>query len=436
MKVAIVGLGYVGTVTTAVFASQGYHVNVHDIDTNKITAIKNPDTAFFEADVKDLLSRVTVQNNIFVSSSLFEAVNDAAIIMVCVGTPSTDVGNHDPSALFEVFEEIKLKAKKGFQEQKIILNRSTTPPNIHSKLDEICSQIPNVIYCCHPEYLREGSAVKDFTNPPKILFGIDQDPSQQIQNALKSLYKEFAQELVFKDLATAALDKYASNAFHALKITFANEIGYLAASVGANAKQVLDLLKSDKQLNISEAYLSPGMPFGGSCLPKDLSTIEEFSAVVDEKLPLIEALSISNQNQKGQISDFIVRQHKLLTDKKQSTKPILFYGISFKENTGDMRNSPNIEIVETVANKIDNYFVYDKDLSENDPEHNATSLINIPNSIRPNLLTMFPDLSQYGLIVLFQQPKIEHLQEFEASETRKIHVDTRFNVEGSFGYFD
>ena len=169
---------------------------------------------------------------------------------------------------------------------------------------------------------------------------------------------------------------------------------------------------------------------------QSLSTIEEFSAVVDEKLPLIEALSISNQNQKGQISDFIVRQHKLLTDKKQSTKPILFYGISFKENTGDMRNSPNIEIVETVANKIDNYFVYDKDLSENDPEHNATSLINIPNSIRPNLLTMFPDLSQYGLIVLFQQPKIEHLQEFEASETRKIHVDTRFNVEGSFGYFD
>jgi GDP-mannose 6-dehydrogenase len=352
MNISIVGLGYVGTVSAACFASRGHTVWGVDVNADKVRIINEGNSPIVEDGLGDKVRSARNLGRLQATGDIEEALRRTDICFVAVATPSRPNGQLDASHLLRACEQIAQSLVK-LDRGQIVVVRSSVLPSVFKRCKEICdTQAPGKInMCVNPEFLREGTAIRDFENPPFTLLGVE-DPAVEV--VLKSLYSDFGSPIFVLPPQEALLVKYASNVYHALKVAFANEIGVLCQTVGIDGRAVMSTFCRDKHLNISDRYLMPGFAFGGSCLPKDLRAVLHLAKQSDLDLPLINALFSSND-------EVIERAVRLVMD--ADVRRVGLIGLSFKSNTDDLRESPYVEIAERLLGKGYEIKVYDPNVS-------------------------------------------------------------------------
>jgi GDP-mannose 6-dehydrogenase len=357
LKISIFGLGYVGTVSAGCLASDGHEViGVDPVDT-KAELINSGRSPIIEADIAEIIASAAAAGRLRATNDSAQAVLDTELSFVCVGTPSQANGNLDLRYIRRICEQIGEALKTKTARHTVVIRSTILPGTMHKivipTLEECSGKKAGVDFgvCSNPEFLREGSAVKDFRSPPKTVIG---EFDRASGDTLAQLYKTLEAPLIRTDLATAEMIKYVDNAWHALKIGFANEIGNLCKSVELDAHQVMNIFCQDRKLNISPAYLMPGFAFGGSCLPKDLRALSYQAKVHDLQLPILNSILPSNEMQ-------IVRGLHLITGKGHTRVGIL--GFSFKAGTDDLRESPLIEIIERLLGKGYDLRIYDRNVN-------------------------------------------------------------------------
>jgi GDP-mannose 6-dehydrogenase len=357
--ISIFGLGYVGTVCAACFASNGHTVVGVDINQAKVDLINSGASPIFEPGINELIGQGHRKKTLFATTSVSEAICSSDVSLVCVGTPSKVNGALDLTYVKRVCVEIghALRRKKSYH---LIILRSTVLPGTTEELAipclEACSgrQVGKTLGVCYnPEFLREGSSLNDFFNPPKIVIGQEDQASGDLTS---ELYCGISAPVIRTSLGVAEMVKYTDNAFHALKITFANEIGSVCRGVGIDAHRVMSIFCEDTKLNLSPAYLKPGFAFGGSCLPKDLRALTHRAKTLDLEIPVLSAILRSNAHQLALGLQKITQLGK---------KRIGFLGMSFKANTDDLRESPLVEVIETLIGKGHSVRIYDRSVSLN-----------------------------------------------------------------------
>ena len=346
-NVIVMGLGYVGCVSAACFAEIGHSVLGVDRDINKMEAVRRAQSPFFEAGLDILIQRNVAEGRLKAGALDAEALDAADVVMLCVGTPSQANGNIDLSHLRRVCDDIAALLRPRTKRLIVTVRSTVFPGTCESLLETVFAHREDVDIVSNPEFLREGTAVKDFMEPSLLVVGGSTDQAAQ---SVADLYAGLPGEVSIVSLRTAELIKYACNAFHALKIGFANEIGSLASSLGVNPDQVMATLCRDTKLNVSSAYLKPGFAFGGSCLPKDLRALTFRASRLDLKLPLLESvLSSNDEHLKRSIRDVL----------DLPGKRIGIFGLAFKEDTDDLRESPVITIIEHLIGKGRAVRIYD-----------------------------------------------------------------------------
>ncbi|HME59017.1 MAG TPA: nucleotide sugar dehydrogenase [Terracidiphilus sp.] len=338
-NVVVMGLGYVGCVSAACLAEIGHNVLGVDRDTNKMDAVRRAQSPFFEAGLDSLIQRNVAGGRLKAGALDEEALDAADVVMLCVGTPSQANGNIDLSHLRQVCNDISALLRSRTKRLIVTVRSTVFPGTCESLLETIFAHTEDVDIVSNPEFLREGSAVKDFMEPSLLVVGGSSDEAAQ---SVADLYAGLSGEVSIVSLRTAEMIKYACNAFHAVKIGFANEIGSLALSLGVNPEQVMATLCRDTKLNISSTYLKPGFAFGGSCLPKDLRALTFRASRLDLKLPLLESVLPSNDEHLRRAI------HEVL---ELTGKRIGIFGLAFKEGTDDLRESPVITIIEHLIGK-------------------------------------------------------------------------------------
>lgn len=357
MRISIFGLGYVGTVSAGCLASDGHEVIGVDPNKTKIDLINKGSTPVIEKDIGEMIARSVAENRLRATVNAREAVMDSEISLICVGTPSQLNGNLDLSYLRRVCEEIGvvLKEKSGFH---VVTVRSTMLPGsmrdvVIPTLEQASGKKAVIDFgvCNNPEFLREGTAVWDYYNPSKTVIG---ENGPKAGDILVKLYEKMNAPLIRTDLETAEMVKYADNTWHALKVTFANEIGNIAKALGIDGYKVMEIFCQDTKLNLSPYYLKPGFAFGGSCLPKDIRALTYKGRSLDLELPVINAILPSNALQ-------IVKGIKMITEK--GNRKIGILGFSFKAGTDDLRESPLVAVIEHLIGKGYELKVYDKNVT-------------------------------------------------------------------------
>jgi len=357
LKISIFGLGYVGTVSAACLASDGHQVLGVDPVADKVDLINRGQSPIVEAEIGELIAQTLAKGLLRATQDPALAIEQTDLSFVCVGTPSQSNGNLDLRFIRRICEQIgqALQHKSG---RHTVVIRSTILPGtmrnvVIPTLEEFSGKKAGADFgiCNNPEFLREGSAVWDFRNPPKTVIG---ELDQASGDVLASLYEGLDAPLIRTDLNTAEMVKYVDNSWHALKIGFANEIGNFCDSFGVDAESVMSIFCQDKKLNISTAYLMPGFAFGGSCLPKDLRALSYQARVKDLQLPILESVLPSNEMQ-------VARAVKVVTESGKSRVGVL--GFSFKAGTDDLRESPVIELIERLIGKGYDLRVYDKNVN-------------------------------------------------------------------------
>lgn len=357
MRISVFGLGYVGAVSSGCLASDGHEVVGVDPVPTKVDLINRGQSPIVEKDVGEIIAQMAKVGRLRATSDSNEAIRETDLSFVCVGTPSQPNGNLDLRYIRRICEQIG-EALKNKTERHTVVIRSTILPGTMRKvviptLEEFSGKkaVADIGVCDNPEFLREGSAVKDFRCPPMTVIGQIDEASG---DALASLYQNIAAPLIRTDLESAEMVKYVNNSWHALKIGFTNEIGAVCKSLGIDAHEVMNIFCQDNKLNISPAYLSPGFAFGGSCLPKDLRALSYQAKTRDLNLPILTSILPSNEVQ-------ISRGLQLIMDKGQTRVGIL--GFSFKAGTDDLRESPLIEVIERLIGKGYDLRIYDKNVN-------------------------------------------------------------------------
>lgn len=365
MKIAIVGLGYVGSVSAGCLAALGHSIIGVDIDKDKVTQMANGIAPVIEPGLKELIRKGHSDALITAVHSIDEAVQQSDIAFLAVGTPSRPDGGIDDSHLHAAIGAIADAIKKHDKSSYTVLSRSTSLPPIHRALMETLEARsglkygPSLAYGCHPEFLREATAVEDFFAPPKIVFGIHGEAAKKV---CQELYPGIEAPTFFTDVETAAMVKYADNCFHAVKVTFGNEIGMICRELNVDSHKVMDLFCADRKLNISDKYLRPGTPFGGSCLPKDLRGILHASAESNTPLKMLTGTYESNQTQ---IEALLSRINEV------KPKTVGIVGLSFKSGTPDLRESPTVSLLNTLTENKIKVIAYDEELSKISPSTNS-----------------------------------------------------------------
>lgn len=357
MRISVFGLGYVGAVSAGCLANDGHEVLGVDPVPTKVDLINRGLSPIVEKDVGEIIAAMAKVGRLRATSDPSQAIRETELSFVCVGTPSQPNGNLDLRYIRRICEQIgeALKNKTG---RHTVVIRSTILPGTMRKiviptLEEFSGKraVADIGICNNPEFLREGSAVKDFRCPPMTIIGEIDEASG---DALASLYQHIDAPLIRTDLETAEMVKYVNNSWHALKIGFANEIGNLCKSLGIDAHEVMKIFCQDRKLNISPAYLLPAFAFGGSCLPKDLRALSYQAKMHDLNLPILTSILPSNEIQ-------IARGLQLILDRGQTRVGIL--GFSFKAGTDDLRESPLIEVIERLIGKGYDLRIYDKNVN-------------------------------------------------------------------------
>jgi GDP-mannose 6-dehydrogenase len=345
-QVAVLGLGYVGCVTAACLASLGHRVLGIDRDQHKVDNVLNGRAPFFEPGLDELVRENTVAGRLSASNSA-EGIADADIALICVGTPSEKNGNLGLGQLRRAIEEVAARVSRRSKPLIIAIRSTVFPGTCEEVVLPAFAGHNAVTVVSNPEFLREGTAVKDFIEPSLVVVG-GSDP--QAVRRVADLYAPLGVKACQVSLRTAEMIKYACNAFHALKISFANEVGALSEKLGIDAHEVMKTLCEDVKLNVSPAYLKPGFAFGGSCLPKDLRALAYRAGQLDLKLPLLQSALPSNEQH-------LQRAIEAVLD--LPAKRIGVIGLAFKENTDDLRESPVVTLLEQLIGKGRDVKVFD-----------------------------------------------------------------------------
>jgi len=378
MKISIFGLGYVGAVSAGCLAREGHSVVGVDPYQPKLDLINSGQTPVIEADIGEIIATAVEVGNLVATSDVKEAVNSTEMSFICVGTPSLINGGLDLKYVRNVCEQIgrALRDKVDFH---VVVARSTMLPGsmldvVIPTLEEASGKIAGEGFgvCNNPEFLREGTAVYDFYNPPKTVIG---ETDTRSGDLLAGIYKNMDAPLIKTDVKTAEMVKYSDNVWHALKVGFANEIGNIAKAVGIDGHKVMEIFCQDTKLNLSPYYMKPGFAFGGSCLPKDVRALTYKAHSLDVEVPILDSIMISNKYQ-------IEKGLAMIMEK--GNKDVGILGFSFKAGTDDLRESPLVEIIERLLGKGYNLKLYDRNV-------NLASLV---GANRDYILNQIPHISK------------------------------------------
>lgn len=356
MKISIFGLGYVGAVSLACLARDGHEVIGVDVDQTKLDLIIGGNTPVVEEGMVDLMQRVVASGLVSVTQDAAKAVTNSDISLVCVGTPSAANGSQDQSAMLRLAQQVG-EAMRNKTAPHVFVFRSTLVPGtvedvIRPIIEAASGKKEGVdFHCCfQPEFLREGSSIRDYDKPPFTIVGCNHDyPADR----LRALFGHLPCEFYRTSVRSAEMVKYCCNNFHALKITFANETARLCEALDVDPFEVMDLVCRDTQLNISKAYLKPGYAFGGSCLPKDLRATVYLGKQRDIDLPMHAGILASNK---------IHVEHAIQKVLATGSRKVGFVGLSFKTGTDDLRESPMVTLAEQLVGKGVQLRVYDPEV--------------------------------------------------------------------------
>lgn len=355
--ISIFGLGYVGSISAACFAGNGHQVIGVDVSLTKVEMINRGQSPIIEKGLTALLRRSVDGGRIRATTDATQAVQDSEISIICVGTPSNPNGSLNLSYVQRVCADIgqALASKDSYH---VVVARSTMLPGsteevVIPALEQASGKKAGRDFgvCFNPEFMREGSSVEDFYNPPFTVIGGDDERAIAVTTRLYAMLDAPLFVVPFK---VAEMIKYANNAFHALKVTFANEIGNICKQQNIDSHQVMDIFCQDTKLNLSPYYLKPGFAFGGSCLPKDLRALLYHCRHLDVHLPVLETILPSNRHQVDVAYQMV---------KRTGRKRVGMLGFSFKAGTDDLRESPMVELIERLIGKGYQVRVYDKNVS-------------------------------------------------------------------------
>jgi len=358
LKISIFGMGYVGTVSAGCLAHEGHEVVGVDPVPTKVDLINAGKSPIIEEAIAELVEATVKSGSLRATCDQEKAVRETELSFVCVGTPSQSNGNLDLTYIRRVCEEIGKALKKKSEKHTVVIRSTILPGTMRGIvipiLEEYSGKKAGVGFgiCNNPEFLREGSAVKDFNAPPKTVIG---ESDRESGDKLAALYAKLDAPLIRTDLETAEMVKYVDNSWHALKIGFANEIGNLCKALSIDAHEVMKIFCQDRKLNISPAYLLPGFAFGGSCLPKDLRALAYKAKMHDLELPIMTSILPSNELQ--------VQRGLRLVMQQNGSKKVGILGFSFKAGTDDLRESPMIEVIERLIGKGYDLRIFDKNVN-------------------------------------------------------------------------
>lgn len=333
MKIACIGTGFVGVVTTAVFASFGHEVVGLDIDEKKVKSLSEGEVPFFEPGLKELLTETLDEGHLRFTTDYADAIQDAEVIFVMVGTPSAPDGQADLKFVFAVAESMA----PHLAEDAIVVLKSTVPPGTNDKVQEIIAKHTDksFVVASVPEFLREGSAVEDTLKPSRVLIGCNDEAATE---KLIQLHKPLSEDIVVMKPESAQMSKYASNTYLATRITFINQIADLCEKNGADVQEVATGMGLDPR--IGEHYWYPGFGYGGSCFPKDVSELAAYSRAVGEENNLMNKVNQLNQERIPRLMEKFDQEVGGWSGKK-----VAVLGLSFKPNTDDMREAPALGVV-------------------------------------------------------------------------------------------
>lgn len=361
-RISIFGLGYVGAVSLACLARDGHQIVGVDIDAGKLELLRGGQAPIVEAGIQELTRSVMRDGKVQVTDSVRHAILSTDISFICVGTPASSNGNQDLTAIKRIAEQIGAVLAEKDARHVIVVRSTVRPGTVEEVIQPVIEANSGLVagrdfsVCFQPEFLREGTSIHDYDHPPLTLVGTDDEHAVEV---LRSIFGHLPCEFVRTSVRTAEMLKYACNAFHALKVTFANEIGRISQAVGVDPHEVMKLVCMDRQLNISSAYLRPGFSFGGSCLPKDLKALLYLAKSSDVELPMLANVLPSNAAHVEHAIDSVLASGK---------RSVGMIGLSFKSGTDDLRESPLVIMAERFIGKGLQLCVYD-------PQVNVARLI-------------------------------------------------------------
>jgi GDP-mannose 6-dehydrogenase len=353
MRISVFGLGYVGAVSAACLAADGHTVVGVDTNQVKVDLLNQGRSPVVEAGLGELVADAVRAGRLRATTDCVEAVGDTDLGFICVGTPSNANGSLDLTYLRRVAEEIG-QAMRVHQTPFVVVVRSTVLPGttrevVIPALEQAAGR--SVSVCVHPEFLREGTAIRDYREPSKVVVGATHEDARAL---VAPIVVQPGAPVIQTEVELAEIAKYADNAWHALKVTFANEIGSLAKAHGLDGQRVMEMLCADTKLNLSPVYLRPGFAFGGSCLPKDVRALRYRGRSLDLDLPVLNAILPSNQQQ-------LDRAFQMIAD--AGSRQVGVLGLAFKAGTDDLRESPMVEVVERLIGKGYDVRIYDANVN-------------------------------------------------------------------------
>jgi GDP-mannose 6-dehydrogenase len=357
MNVSVFGLGYVGSVSAASFAADGHTVVGVDVNPDKVASLNDGRSPIVEKGLDELIRDNAANGRLRATTSTKEAIAATDLSLICVGTPSRRNGSLDLTYLERVCEQIG-EALKDKESYHVVVVRSTVlPGTTHGVVIPALERTSGKTYgtgfgvTVNPEFLREGTAIKDFRQPPMTLIGHNYTSDARPTEAL---YSEVNAPVITTSIRTAEMIKYASNTWHALKVCFANEVGNLCKRLEIDSHEVMDIFCRDEKLNLSSYYMKPGFAFGGSCLPKDVRAMQYRAKEVDLDMPVIQSILGSNELQIRHAIDMVVETGR---------KRVGLLGFSFKAGTDDLRESPIVILAEALLGKGYSLCIYDRNVS-------------------------------------------------------------------------
>lgn len=362
MKIAVVGTGYVGLVSGACFADKGFDVSCIDIDEEKINFLNEGKVPIYEPGLKEIIERSVKRGHISFSTDIKKAVLDSSIVFICVNTPEGEDGKPDLSAVRAVANSIGIVLKNnpeaGF---KILVTKSTVPVGTGDEIESILEKygVKNAAVVSNPEFLKEGNAILDFVKPDRIVIGTDSEKARKMLFDVYSVFTRKSDRIIMMDRKSAELTKYAANSMLALRITFMNQIARLCEKLGANITNIRRGIGTDSR--IGPAFLFPGPGYGGSCFPKDVKALIHLGRRMESNITIMEEVDRFNQEQKHYLAEKVSRHFK----GELKDKTIAVWGLSFKPETDDVRESPSLYIIGDLIKDGANIKAYDPEATEN-----------------------------------------------------------------------
>jgi GDP-mannose 6-dehydrogenase len=419
LNISVFGLGYVGCVSAACLAHDGHTVIGVDVDARKVDAVAAGDAPFFEPGLRELILAGKESGMLTATTDEVRAIAATDLALICVGTPSDRNGNIQLDYLRSVLTSIGVALRDRKEPFTVVMRSTVLPQLVEERLLPLLTAAAGrglsdtLQFCYNPEFLREGSAIRDFHQAPLIVIG---HRDQRAAALVAQMYQKVDAQVVFTDIATACLVKYVCNVFHALKVAFANEVGYISQAMNVDGRRLMDIICMDTKLNISPAYLAPGFAFGGSCLPKDLRGLVAESRRQTLSLPVIQSILPSNKSHLEACIGAVLNTGR---------KSVGLIGLTFKDGTDDLRESPAVELAEALIGKGFDLSIYEPAISPGSIHGTNLKFIeqNIPHIWK--LLATHPEtvIQKSGVIVLLKKPSDDERRAFKLMRDDQICLD-------------